>query len=44
MTNTPYIAFTFLEQLFSLINNQNEEIMIVYTLILLKKLLKIFLQ
>ena len=37
MTNTPCIAFTFLEQLFSLINNQNEEIMIVYTLILLKK-------
>ena len=27
MTNTPYIAFTFLEQLFSLINNQNEDIM-----------------
>ena len=27
MTNTPYIAFTFREQLFSLINNQNEDIM-----------------
>ena len=26
MTNTPYIAFTFLEQLFSLINNQNVDI------------------
>ena len=25
MTNTLYIAFVFLEQLFSLINNQNED-------------------
>ena len=27
MTNTPYMAFTFLEQLLSLINDQNEDIM-----------------
>ena len=26
MTNTPYIEFAFLEQLFSLINNRNEDI------------------
>ena len=26
MTNTPYIAFAFLEQLFSLINNRNVHI------------------
>ena len=26
MTNTPYIAFAFLEQLLSLINNQNVDI------------------
>ena len=25
MTSTPYIAFTFLEQLFALINNHNED-------------------
>ena len=31
MTNTPYIAFAFLEQLFSLINNLNRNVEIAYS-------------
>ena len=31
MTNTPYIAFAFLEQLFSLINNLNRNVDIAYS-------------